>query len=258
LDAVDDTLLGVVQPPGSSRKSLTPFRVMDTLEKMFGQANMGTHSMLRAALFSLRQEAGEGIRPYFMRAWALHDSLVRAGGTMSATDFLQCLGEGLLEQFYPVLMMLRNGPRRKYTAATLQGNLLEEEARLLRKASLTSQGALQTLSHGITAAVTGLQPWASGSRPAARGTTMAPPPPASGSTPWRGRPSTPADLCWNCGKNGHVIRECPQPLVKPFPFQPADYVPRGQRRGNPGRSHAAAPAGAASAGGAVPQPHVNA
>jgi hypothetical protein len=31
--------------------------------------------------------------------------------------------------------------------------------------------------------------------------------------------------CWNCGVTGHRLINCPQPIVKPLKFRPANYIP---------------------------------
>jgi len=210
VDSVDDALVGKVVSPHSS-KAPKPAAVLAKLHQMFGQCNAGMQSMLRAALFSLKQAEGEKVGRFTQRADNLHDDLRRAGGKMSSATFLQCLKEGVLEKFNLTVRLFEMSAST--SAASLAGLLEAEECRLARQESLRGQVAVSSAQNTamVVTSSGGAQQWAPKVVPKGGGGTTG---------------AATHTICWNCGAAGHEARRCTKPIIKPLRFKPADWKPR--------------------------------
>ena len=215
LDRVEDSLGFQVVKPHKS-KAITPYKVMKELHQLFGQGNTAMHSILRAEMMGLKQAADEKVTPYFQRGEKIYGNLKLAGGRMSSKTFLQCLKEGVLDKFSITIELFEM--RKEQTAAILRSLLQAQECKLARREGLRGdhtapqQAAMVVNNHGDT------QQW----------------------THWRepnGAAAKPV-TCWNCGGQGHRVKECSKPIIKPLKFKPADF----QYRSFSKRSKQAGPA----------------
>lgn len=211
VDSVEDTLVLRVVPPRSSHV-VSPAAVLDKLHEMFGQANISTQSMHRAALLNLKQGPSEAVTPFTQRATALFDKLLLSGAEFTTASFLQCLQEAVLPAFSLMTVRLfAISSKRHQTVTAFIGQLLAEEARQLRELSL--QGAVP----GFPQTVAGVQDLGGAKHSNDRvGKAIV--------NPEGYRLAAAKSICWNCGEKGHRLSDCRLPLSKPFKFRPPGWA----------------------------------
>jgi hypothetical protein len=213
-------------------------------------------SMLRGQLFALKQLPTETVGAYLSRADTIYCKLLSSGGKLSSSSYLQCVKEGVLNQFRIVIQFFDQKEEKSKKLSVLAGMLLDEECSTTRRETLGTAGtsagnAAMTIQELVKEVLLVMQPngtnqpWTAGGRaPPKNKPGPTPPPPASGASQ-AGRPEwntlTQAQkdarnttdittaLCWNCGKTGHRLSGCPIPLTKPFKFKPADWKPSSHR-----------------------------
>jgi hypothetical protein len=197
LDMVDDSLASKVVPAGGKAYAISPRKVLNKFHDAYGMSNTAMHSMIWSSLMELKQAPKEGIRVYIQRADELYNQLKTSGGRMSSKTYLQCLKEGVQDNFQLTVRLFEMS--KTQSIATLTGALLAEECRAARQQTLKDK--VDTNVAMVMTSNGGSHKWAA--RTAAVGAQQK---------------STKQKLCWNCGVTGHTVRECPKPRIKPFKF----------------------------------------
>jgi hypothetical protein len=214
-------------------------------------------SMLRGQLFALKQLPTETVGAYLSRADTIYCKLLSSGGKLSSSSYLQCVKEGVLNQFRIVIQFFEQKEEKSKKLSVLAGMLLDEECSTTRRNTLGTAGTsagntAMTIQELVKEVLLVMQPngtnqpWTAGGRAPPKNKTGPPPPPPASSASQAGRAEwhtltqaqkdarNTADittaLCWNCGKTGHRLGTCPIPLTKPFKFKPADWMPSALRR----------------------------
>lgn len=212
LDCVDDALVKYVCP---RNQHITAFMVLTKFRDMFAMEHSSYQATLISKLWTLAQSPGEAVQEYGTRAMTLLSKLENANGDFPAETFLLCFGRGLSSPFKMTFKFLQQGSPARMKYQCLLGDLLAEEASIEHEAALQKNQGF----HGAAGAVTeaARKPWRANNKPGAPG--------AAGRVPREQNPN-----CWNCNQPGHVSKTCPQPQVRPWPFQPATFTHKNQGR----------------------------
>lgn len=143
---------------------------------------------LKKQFFTMRMEARETMSSYISRVDAVEAALVEAGETVSVSDYVFVVCEGLPSEYRMVVSILQSRGR-DVTKAMVASQLLQEEARAKGVANVGS-----TASALFSGAKKGK---------AKKGGRNAP---GKGSGSAKG-------LCYRCGKGGHFAATCDAPAA---------------------------------------------
>jgi hypothetical protein len=181
----------------------------------------------------------------------MYCKLLSSGGKLSSSSYLQCVKEGVLNQFRIVIQFFEQKEEKSKKLSVLAGMLLDEECSTTRRDTLGTAGtsagnAALTIQELVKEVLLVMQPNGI-NQPWTPKNKTGPPPhqPAGGASQaerarcspaqWRALTQAQRDarnsadisttMCWNCGKTGHRLTSCPVPITKPFKFHPSRLAP---------------------------------